>query len=158
MGRRSNIRVCRRAGLVGALALATMLLFGAPAGAQVVIEETGNLIDTGEIALQIGDNCFAEETVGIGTAVATPEYGAVSTATILTAETALVQVPCAEDPGGEPDEVLGIVEEPDEVLAFTGSDINRPISLGFALVGAGGLILCVAKRAEARRDEEPAEA
>ena len=42
------------------------------------------------------------------------------------------------------------------MLAFTGSDINRPVSLGFALVGVGGLLLYSAKRSE-RRDDETAE-
>ena len=101
--------------------------------------------DSGEI-LQFGDGCFVEELVSVTTEVSSLTYTGSITATVEVLELQLVSVPCE-------DEVLGITVEPDEVLAFTGSDINRPISLGFALVGVGGLLLYSAKRAERRDDE-----
>ena len=54
---------------------------------------------------------------------------------------------------GEEDEVLGIVETPDDVLAFTGSSVNTPVTIGFSLLGAGGLALYAARR-RADQDEQ----
>lgn len=159
--RRHSTKRAGRAGLIGVFALA-MTLFGASAGAQdnVIVEDTGNQRNTGQVDLRIGDACFTEATTVVTAEVLSPgdEYNPDTvTNAIVGSETVLNAVPCGdpEDPG-DPDEVLGIVEEPDEVLAFTGSDVNRPISLGFALVGVGGLVLYVAKRAEAGRDEATA--
>ena len=149
MGRNSTKRI----GALVALAAALSLLFGATAVAQeqVIIEDTGNQINSGEIVLQLGTSCFAEDFITVSAEVSNPDYPNISTAAIISQESILVQVPCDEP--SEPDEVEGITQTPDEVLAYTGSDINRPISLGVALVGAGGLILAVAKRSESRDEE-----
>ena len=149
MGRNSTKRI----GALVALVAALSLLFGATAVAQeqVIIEDTGNQINSGEIVLQLGTSCFAEDFITVSAEVSNPDYPNISTAAIISQESILVQVPCDEP--SEPDEVEGITQTPDEVLAYTGSDINRPISLGVALVGAGGLILAVAKRSESRDEE-----
>lgn len=153
MGRNTTKRI----GAVVSLAAAFMILFSATAVAQdnVIIEDTGNEINSGEIVLRIGESCFAEDFITVFAEVSSPNYPTPSSQVIASSESTLISVPCG-DPE-EPDEVEGITQTPDEVLAFTGSDINRPISLGFALVGAGGLVLYLAKRSE-NRDEEIVEA
>jgi len=44
------------------------------------------------------------------------------------------------------DEVLGVTVTPD--LAFTGSTVNTPLAIGSTMIGAGGLLILVARKRE----------
>ncbi len=91
--------------------------------------------------------CFELVTVLTDSLVPGPEYtdGLVL---VSSEETILNTVPCGDD-----DEVLSIVETPDDVLAFTGSSVNTPVTVGFSLLGAGGLALYAARR-RTERDQQ----
>lgn len=61
-----------------------------------------------------------------------------------TVQTVLEVVPCP----GDTDEVLGITTTPDEVLAFTGGEVNTTVAIGASMIAAGGLAVYAARRRE----------
>lgn len=89
--------------------------------------------------------CFELTVVGTTQLVPIEDYPDIIFGQLEGQNTILTTIPCT-DPGDDPDEVLGIVETPDNVLAFTGSSVNTPVTIGFTLLGAGGLALYAARR------------
>lgn len=109
-----------------------VLMMAMPATAQ------GNVIADDRFDLRIDDNCYVSETT---VTAALTEYSPPPVISTL-----LVAVPCDDD-----DEVLGVVQAPDEVLgelAYTGSEVSGLVTAGIALIGVGGLAVWASKRSE----------
>lgn len=75
-------------------------------------------------------------------------------------QTALQPIPCPDEGGedpNDPDEVLGLTLTPDEVLAFTGAEVNTTVAIGASMIAAGSLAVYAARRRENGARESLAE-
>lgn len=124
---------------VGAL---VVLAFLAVPSASAQENETREFIGTIEVERPDGCIDIVEQTL-VTTLVADDEYQFTGDSQIEEVTT----TECPDDPAAE-DEVLG------EVIAFSGSNVDKPIAFGATMIGLGGLFLLAArKRDQADRDE-----
>lgn len=132
-----------RAAIAALGALVVLAFLAVPSASAQEFNETREFIGTIEVERPDGCIDFVEQTL-VTTLVADDEYQ-------FTGDSQIEEVTTTECPPDDPaaeDEVLG------EVIAFSGSNVDKPIAFGATMIGLGGLFLLAArKRDQADRDE-----